>query len=155
MDFEKLQKNINNFQLKHRKILRYLGFIKILKKTPTLIWAGFALIGIFVAGLATGIDYSQSTFISPPSEYEKLSTTNNQYLNVIRGYETLSDLYYSQGKSVSTLLGSDKLPDNQNLIDQLLTNIKNTRDLILVQEGRMFELRKNANLPERDLQKAQ
>lgn len=155
MDFVKIIGNVNNLITKHRHKLRFLNYLKPVKKIPTLIWATFAIIGVLIVGVAIGISFSQSTYVSSPSEYEVLKTNNDQYLNVIRGYETLTDLYYSQGKSVSSLLGSDKLPDNQNLIEQLLTNIKNTRDLILVQEGRMLELRKNANLPPQDLQKAQ
>lgn len=154
MDFHKIQNKLIILWVKHRQKLKYLRYLKVIRKVPTLIWAIFAVIGILIVGVSFGLSFANSTTIARPTEYETLRNTNSKYLDVIRGYETISDLYYSQGKSVSTLLGSDKLLENQALIEQLLTNIKNTRDLILVQEGRMLELRKNADLPNGDLQKA-
>ncbi len=131
------------------------NYFKFVRKIPTIIWVFCALFGLFTAGILFGAFLSLSPIVPRPSEYEVLETGNRQYLELVRSYETLSDLYNIQGDNVDTILDKDTLFTNPEEAADAFSQMDDTRDLILIQFGKIDQLRKAAGLPEEDFQKAQ
>lgn len=133
---------------KIKKIFKsvYKWFWKILEKIPLLVWGTFASIGIFLVGTLFG--YMFATNSLDGLDYSDLSEQNTHYKELIYGYEDLSDLYYRQGENVGVVMDRDMWEQNPEEISDAFSSMDEYRTYILLQEGRIMQLRKNANLPE-------
>src|SRR5207237_1433606 len=76
-------------------------FTKTFKKIPKIVWGTAAVFGIFTAGIIFGYSMSHD---SPDPTSSNASAQNLKYMNVIKGYEDLSKLYYYQGQNVSVIM---------------------------------------------------
>jgi len=129
----------------------FLRLVKrTLKKVPVMVWATFALIGSFLIGLILGIGYLDNT---PPEKtpYQIELGKNVKYQNLISGYEDLSKLYSSQSANLAITFDRDMIENHQDQVNAAILRIDEYRDKILVERGRIDELRHSAGLPPENL----
>ena len=113
------------------------------RKIPKIIWFSAAVFGIFIAGML--FDYL-TTKPTDFEEYEDLSEKSQQYLDLITGYEELSNYYFYQGQNVSAITNWNLYETNPEEVAEAFESAKEYKDKILVQQGRIMELRKQAGL---------
>lgn len=119
---------------------------KFYKKIPYFIWAGFAVLGILIVGMAMGAEFesrSEPAYMSPT---QKLQAQNEKYLDLIDSYADLSTLYQYQGENVRVMMDENIINENPREFYEAVSSMKDYRDKILIQMGRIYELRKQAGL---------
>jgi len=117
---------------------------RIFKKIPKFVWIGFALLGIFVAGTMLGFEASEDTHWDSFTKRDALQYENEKYQALITGYEDMSKLYWGQGEAMVAILNDDNIMNNPQKIADSMKTINQARDLIILQQGRIMELRKAA-----------
>ena len=122
--------------------------ISKLLKIPVIILGAFAVIGILTVGAIAGYEIGIDPQLTQPTIYKQLQLKNNQYQELILAYEELSRLYYEQGANIATVLDRNTLLNNPDKATQALKEVDRIRGLIILQQGRIIELRKTAGLPE-------
>lgn len=113
------------------------------RKIPKIIWAGAAVSGIFFLGFASGFFANEG---KGSLVYQDLEEEHRDYLNLINGYEELSNLYYYQGQNVASITNLSLYETNPGQVAEAYESSKEYKDKILVQQGRILEQRKNAGL---------
>ena len=122
----------------------------LLKKIPLVIIGAFAVIGILTSGIIFGILFAdQSENGTKLSAEAELRLENQKLKNIIGGYEELAMLYYRQGENISVVLDPKTLESNPQKAYEAISRLDTFRDQINVQLGKIFQLRKEANLPEK------
>lgn len=134
------------------KILSALAVLTS-RKIPFSLFIALALIGAFVFGAAVAIATGFDTKLPKPTEVQQTEIQNKNYVELIQGYETLTDMYNTQGENIATILSKDSYQNNPQAVFDALDQVDKTRDLILVQLGKIQQLRKAAGFPEANLQK--
>lgn len=119
----------------------------LLKRVPSLVWGLLACTTIFVGGMLIGyVRGMQAENLGTP--VYALREENTKLINLINGYTDLSNLYWNQGQDVSIVLNKDMLEKHPEEVTNALQSINQHRDMINVQLGRIFELRKAVGLVE-------
>ncbi len=142
---------------KSSKAFYFVSF-KLVKRTfrkvPVIFWGTFALIGSFLVGLILGVGILEK---KPPevSPYQRESVKNAKYLNLISRYEDLSKLYTDQGANLTVAFNRDMIENHPDAVNAAILSIDQYRDTILVERGRIDELRHAAGLPPEDLRHKQ
>jgi len=113
------------------------------RKVPKGLWVLAGAFGFFVLGVIFGFYWYANT---PSLEEERVSKKSDSYLNLIYGYEDLSELYNYQGQNVGVITDPYVLENNPEEFYMALDSIKEYRNKILVQQGRIMELRKQAGI---------
>ena len=122
----------------------------LFKKIPLVIIGAFAVIGILTSGIIFGLWIADKEVTSNKIADEgELRLENYKLKNVIGGYEELAMLYYRQGENISVVLDPKTLESNPQKIYDTISSLDSFRDQINVQLGKIFQLRKEANLPEK------
>lgn len=129
---------------KYKKFALSLG--KVYAKIPYFIWAGFAVLGILIVGMVMGAELERNSEPAYMSPAQKLSAQNEKYLDLIDSYEDLSTLYRYQGENVRIMMDEDIMNENPREFYDAVSSMKDYRDRILIQMGRIYELRKSAGL---------
>lgn len=111
------------------------------KKIPKTLWILAGAFGFFCLGIVFTFFMESESY---PVSYEDLEKRNDELLKLIDGYEQLSDLYYYQGQNVSVLTNFDIYETNPAEVAEALSEADRYKDKILVQQGRIMELRKSA-----------
>lgn len=121
--------------------ISFTAFEKVIHALPKFIWTSAAIFGIFVFGFGTGLDYGKSE-----DEYKALEEKQKAYDDLIKGYEKLSTLYISQGENVSIILDKNMLYNHPEEVTDAIRSADQFRDMIILQRGRILELRRQADL---------
>ena len=121
---------------------------KIIRKIPRVLWVGAALFGILIFGHALGISFAYDPTSSAPTQARQLKIQNDKYADLIRGYENLNDLFSMQGQDLTIIMDKNIILNDLTQFQKALDRMTARKDLILLQQGRILELRKSANLPE-------
>lgn len=116
---------------------------RIYRKIPKLILGSAAVFGIFSAGFLSGFFANDGT---NSLAYEDLDRKHKDYLNLINGYEELSNLYYYQGQNVASITNLNLYETDPEQVAKAYESSKEFKDKILVQQGRILELRTQAGL---------
>ncbi len=131
------------FLFRSYKKLAFEILPRFYKKIPKLILGAAAAFGFFSLGIIVALMIEGSIQKVP---YKDLEEKNEDYLNLISGYEELSHLYYVQGQNFSTITDMSLYETNPADVADAFTSSKEFKDRILVQQGRIMEQRKNAGL---------
>ena len=122
----------------------------LFKKIPLVIIGAFAVIGILTSGIIFGLWIADKEVTSNKIADEgELRLENYKLKNVIGGYEELAMLYYRQGENISVVLDPKTLESNPQKAYEAISRLDTFRDQINVQLGKIFQLREEANLPEK------
>lgn len=130
------------------------GFFLITKKVPVGLFVALALLGAFIFGFITAYGAAFETELPVPTEIQNMQIQKDNYFELIMGYETLSEMYNRQGDNIATILSKDAIYTNWQAVYNALSQIDKTRDTILVQLGKIQQLRKAAGFPETNLQQS-
>lgn len=115
------------------------------RKVPKLVWGIAAAFGFFSLGVLFTLFM---IFQEQPYNYEDLEERNKKLLELVSGYEALSDLYYYQGQNFSVITDLNMIANNPGEVADAFRSSDSYKDKILIQQGRILELRKNAGLYE-------
>ena len=119
------------------------------KKIPVIIIGAFTVIGILITGFLFGILFADQSITDNRLLTEAQLRVDNQNLrNIITGYEELAMLYYKQGENLSVVLDVKTLESDPQKAYDAFSKLDTFRDQINIQLGKIFQLRKTANLPE-------
>jgi len=119
------------------------------KKIPVIIIGAFTVIGILITGFLFGILFADQSITDNRLLTEAQLRVDNQNLrNIITGYEELAMLYYKQGENLSVVLDVKTLESDPQKAYDAFSKLDTFRDQINIQLGKIFQLRKAANLPE-------
>lgn len=114
---------------------------KFYRKIPKIIWGSMAFLGIFVMGFLFGLILNDGT---RSLAYQELGEKEEKYKDLVLGYEELSTLYKYQGQNMGTIMNLDLYETNPEEILQAIDSTKEYKDRILLQQGRIIELRRQA-----------
>lgn len=146
-----MRKKVNYSSKLYKQLrIKFAGlnaFSKFFRKIPVLIWGLLACSAILVFGFCIGYLTGVKSE-TPGSPYAILKEGNKKLMNLIDGYSQLSGLYFNQGQDVSIVLNKDMAENHPEEIIDALQSINQKRDMINVQLGRLYELRKAAGLIE-------
>ena len=117
----------------------------IYRKVPTIVWGSFAVIGILFVGLTMGFT-AGSDYQYSPTSLEKVREQNDKYLDLIEGYEIMSQLEAYQDENVRIVADRNMADDHPGEFYEALTSLTDYRDRILIQSGKIIELRRQAGL---------
>jgi hypothetical protein len=134
--------------LPSRLFNRYKNFAlvtlpRFYRKIPQFVWFLGGAFGFFAAGVLFTL-FSMGELNE--NELDRLNKSNDEYIKLISGYEELSDLYSYQGQNVGVITDPYVLTNNPAEFYDALDSIKDYKDRILVQQGRIMELRKTAGM---------
>lgn len=121
---------------------------RIIRKIPRVLWVMAALLGILIFGYFAGVSVAYDPTSNAPNQAQQLKIENDTYADLIRGYEKLNDLFSVQGQDLSILMDKETILSSPALFSATLNRMTTRKDMILLQQGRILELRKSANLPE-------
>jgi hypothetical protein len=113
---------------------------------PTAVWNTFGVLGVLIVGLVFGFIIGAAA--SADINNEDLVEENDNLRKLVGGYEELKYLYDLQGDNVSIMLDPDLIYTNPEEVEEAYDSAGQYRDEILVQLGRIYELRSQVNLPE-------
>lgn len=127
-----------------KKLFSFKTKVKnILQKIPTVIWGGFAVLGIFLFGFLIGAEVNNNTL----KEDFNISSQSEKYRDVIDGYQDLSKIIYLQQQDMDIITNSSMWQDHPEEVYDAISSYQDERDSILFQFGRIYELRNKASLP--------
>lgn len=115
------------------------------RKIPKLILYSAAAFGFFCLGIIFVF------IVDPYKDYVTVGFHQDQadkYFNLIEGYEELSNLYYYQGQNMNVITDLNMIENNPSEVADAFRSADSYRDKILVQQGRIIELRKSAGIYE-------
>lgn len=115
-----------------------VNFSSVAKKTATSLVALFAIFGILAAGYVLGLETAYDPKLPAPTEMQRLEIQNDKLANIILAYQKLDELYQTQNTNVKTILNKNTDP---SVLLETLSAMQSTNDLILVQQGKIEQLR--------------
>ena len=130
------------FAIKGISKLRVLGVVVVI----------FAFLGVLLVGVIVGALVNLTPDIPSLNPNQELTYQKEKYLDVIKGYELLANLYDRQGQNVAEIFDRNNISNNPELVNSKLNEIDQLRDLILINLGSIYELRKAAGLGEASLE---
>jgi hypothetical protein len=113
---------------------------------PAAVWNTFGVIGVLVVGLVFGVIIGASAVNDTAGS--KVAEENKDLHSLILGYEKLKNLYDLQGENIAIMFDENILYNHPEEIREAFDSAGQYRDQILIQLGRIYELRRAADLPE-------
>ncbi len=122
----------------------------ILIKSSIVVWGLFALFGAFALGGLVEHQRNEYT-LADDTPYQNLMDKIDRYDNLLEGYEDLSKLYSDQGENLSIIFNTTLWETHPEEIEQALASMKQYREKIINQRGKIDGLRKAVGIPAEDL----
>ena len=138
----RISRMLKPFAIKGISKLRVLGVVVVI----------FAFLGVLLVGAIVGALVNLTPDIPSLNPNQELTYQKEKYLDVIKGYELLANLYDRQGQNVAEIFDRNNISNNPELVNSKLNEIDQLRDLILINLGSIYELRKAAGLGEANLE---
>lgn len=121
-------------------------YFRVLKKIPTFVWGAFAVFGVLCLGVILGIAiYSIETEMT---EIDYLRQENAALKELVTGYEQMTRLYQDDRTNTGKIMDIETMLSDRELAEDTFTQADLYTNLIMMQYGRLMELRKNAGLPD-------
>ena len=124
------------------------SFLKAISKIPKIVWGAAAVFGVLAMGVMMGYAMGTNPEPSQGSPAAEIARQNQNLLRVIDGYEKISHLYSLQGQNVGVVLSPDIIYNHPEEIRDAMNSIDQYRSEIIKQEGKIEQLRQDADLPE-------
>lgn len=116
----------------------------LISTIPTVVWGGFAVLGIFFFGLFIGLAFVEDTSMTVPKEQTEQV---ENYKDVISAYKNVSKLYFLQGQDMDIITDMSKWDQYPDEVFQAIASYKQKKDEIIFEYGRLYEIMRRAKVP--------
>lgn len=117
----------------------------MLKRFAGYFFMAIIFLGIFLFGVFIG-SHSSAGQTDEADLLNLARSDNRKLLDLIGGYEAITELYVNQEKNIGTIMNFDLYYSDPKTYNAALDDAGKYRDLINFQHGRIIELRHAAGL---------